>query len=161
MLKAFAQLGFGSLDRATKDLTEEQLDWKSYPEANTIRGNLTHLASKMFVFVLKIIKGDKDYKPEGGPDDYVGNESYSLEKIIGDIMKGKTKFLKKLGNLTARAETPPGRRPHWFAAELIQAINERYGAVSCAEVLGLDLRDPVDLETYNGLDHWNTRPAAN
>ena len=100
MMKAFAQIGFSRLDRATKGLTEEQLDWKSCPEANTIRWNLTHLASEMFVFVPKIIKGDKEYKPEGWPDDYVGNESYSLEKIRGGLEKGKAKLMKKLGNLT-------------------------------------------------------------
>ena len=100
MLKAFAQIGFSRLDRAIKDLTKEQLDWKSCPEANTIRWNLTHLASEMFVFVPKIIKGDKEYKPEGWPDDYVGNESYSLEKIKGDIEKGKSKLMKKLDKLT-------------------------------------------------------------
>ncbi len=42
-------------------------------------------------------------------------------------------------------ETPPGRRPHWFATELIQAIRERQGAVTCAGVLGLDLKDLGDL----------------
>ena len=99
-MKAFAKVGFGRLDRATKDLTEEQLDWKSCAEANTIRWNLTHLASEMFVFVPKIIRGNKEYKPEGWPDDYVGNKSYSLEKIMGDIEKGKAKLMEKLDNLT-------------------------------------------------------------
>ncbi len=53
-------------------------------------------------------------------------------------------------------EAPPGRRPHWFATELIQAIKERHGTVTCAGVLDLDLKDPGDLETYYKLDHWNT-----
>jgi len=53
-------------------------------------------------------------------------------------------------------ETPTGRRPHWYATELIQAIKERHGTVTCAGVLGLDLKDPGDLETYYKLDHWNT-----
>jgi C_GCAxxG_C_C family probable redox protein len=53
-------------------------------------------------------------------------------------------------------ETPPGRRPHWYATELVQAIRKRYGVASCAGVLGLDLNDPGDLETYYELDHWNT-----
>ena len=44
-MKAFAQVGFNRLDRAVKDLTEEQLDWKSCSEANTVRWNLTHLVS--------------------------------------------------------------------------------------------------------------------
>jgi len=53
-------------------------------------------------------------------------------------------------------ETPTGRRPHWYATELIQTIKKKHGTVTCAGVLGLDLRDPGDLETYYGLDHWNT-----
>ena len=46
-LKAFTELGFDRLDRATKDLTEEQLDWQSCVEANTIRWILTHLSSEL------------------------------------------------------------------------------------------------------------------
>jgi len=34
-IKEFAQLGFTRLDGALKDITEEQLDWKSCTEANT------------------------------------------------------------------------------------------------------------------------------
>ena len=53
-------------------------------------------------------------------------------------------------------KTPPGRRPYWYATELVHAIKERKGAVTCAGILGLDLKDQGDLETYNKLDHWNT-----
>ena len=53
-------------------------------------------------------------------------------------------------------ETPPGRRPYWYATELIQTIRERKGVVTCAGVLGLDLNDSGDLETYDKFDHWNT-----
>jgi hypothetical protein len=44
--------------------------------------------------------GDKEYKPDGWPDDYVGNKSYSLAKIMGDYEEGKAKFMKDLDNLT-------------------------------------------------------------
>ncbi len=144
MMKAFAQVGFDRLDRATKDLTEEQLDWKSCPEANTIRWNLTHLASEMFVFVPKIIKGDKEYKPEGWPEDYVGNESYSLEKIMGDIEKGKAKFMKKLDNLT---EEVLAEEMDWFygkkpkQAYLTLAISEiLHHEGQIAAILGVEKR---------------------
>ncbi len=144
MMKGFAQVGFNRLDRATKDLTEEQLDWKSCPEANTIRWNLTHLASEMFVFVPKIIKGDKEYKPEGWPDDYVGNERYSLEKIMGDIEKGKAKFLKKLDNLTEEVLAEEmdwfyGKRPK--QAYLMLAISEiLHHEGQIAAILGVEKR---------------------
>jgi hypothetical protein len=129
MLKAFAQIGFNRLDQATKGLTEEQLDWKSCSEANTIRWNLTHLASEMFVFVPKIIKGDKEYKPDGWPDDYVGNESYSLEKIRGDLKKGKAKLMKKLDNLT---EEVLAEEMDWFFGKLTK---QGYLIVAISEIL--------------------------
>ena len=98
-MKAFAQVGFNRLERATENLTEEQLDWKSCPEANTIRWILTHMNSEFFAFFPKIVKADKDYVPEGWPADYVGNKSYSLDKIMGDHKKGKENVLKLLSGL--------------------------------------------------------------
>jgi len=53
-------------------------------------------------------------------------------------------------------ETPQGKRPYEYAAALIQEIKDRHGTATCAGVLGLNLMDPGDLETYNELDHWNT-----
>jgi len=98
-LKAFANLGFDRLERATKDLKPEQLDWKSCPQANTIRWILTHLSSELHTFVPKIVSGDKNYTPKGWPKDYVGNTSYSLEKIKGDIQKGKKSLMQTLNKL--------------------------------------------------------------
>ncbi len=144
LLKAFAQLGFSRLDMTTKDLTEEQLDWKSCTEANTIRWCLTHLASEMFVFVPQIIKGDKEYKPEGWADDYVGNESYSLEKIRGDLEKGKAKLMKRLGNLT---EEVLAEEMDWFYGKrpkqvyLMLAISEiLHHEGQIAAILGVEKR---------------------
>jgi len=53
-------------------------------------------------------------------------------------------------------DPPPGSRSYWFATELIQVTKERRGTVTCAGVLGLDLKDTGDLETYHKRDHWNT-----
>jgi len=100
MMKAFTELGLDLLDRRTADLKEAQLDWKSCAEANTIRWILTHLTDEMFVFYPRVVKGDKSYRPEDWPDDYVGNSGYSLEKIKGDLEKGKAKLLEMLENLT-------------------------------------------------------------
>ena len=76
------------------------MDWKSCTEANTIRWILTHLTDEMFVFYPKVVKGDRSYRPEGWPADYVGNPAYSLEKIKGNLDKGKAKLLEMLDNLT-------------------------------------------------------------
>ncbi|MFA9435835.1 MAG: DinB family protein, partial [Candidatus Bathyarchaeota archaeon] len=67
MMKAFARMGFQRLDMTFADtwsldpsdhdpnLTEEQLDWKSCPEANTIRWNLTHMINGWSVYVTRVI----------------------------------------------------------------------------------------------------------
>jgi len=102
-MKAFTQMGLGLLDRRTADLEEAQLDWKYCAEANTIRWILTHLSYEMHVFFPKVVKGKKDYKPEGWPDDYVGNADYSLEKIKEDLETGKAKLMKMLDKLTPEA----------------------------------------------------------
>jgi len=99
-IKAFTKIGFDRLERAVKDLKEEQLDWKPCPEANTIRWLLTHLSSELHVFVPKIVTGNKEYVPEGWPEDYTGNTSYSLEKILGDLKEGKAKLMKTLDKIT-------------------------------------------------------------
>jgi uncharacterized damage-inducible protein DinB len=99
-LKGFAALGFQRLERATKDLKPNQLDWKSCTEANTIRWILTHLGYELHAFVPKILTGNKEYLPEGWPEDYVGNESYSLEKIMSDIESGKAKLMKSLDEVS-------------------------------------------------------------
>jgi C_GCAxxG_C_C family probable redox protein len=53
-------------------------------------------------------------------------------------------------------ETPGDTRPHWYATELVKEMNERHGSVTCAGILGLDLKDPEDMKRYYELDHWNT-----
>ena len=143
-MKAFAEVGFSRLDRATKDLTEEQLDWKSCSEANTIRWILTHLNSEFFSFFPKIVKADKTYVPEGWPADYVGNMSYSLDKIMADYGKGKENVLKLLGGLE---EQDLEKEIDWFYGKqpmetyLMLAISEiihHEGQV--AAILGVEKR---------------------
>lgn len=144
MLKAFASLGFERLERATKDLKPEQLDWKSCPQANTIRWILTHLSSELHAFVPKIVKGDKEYTPKGWPSDYVGNTSYSLEKIMGDIKVGKENLMKTLGRLK---DTDLAEPLDWFYGVqpkekyLILAISEIiHHEGQIAAILGVEKR---------------------
>jgi uncharacterized damage-inducible protein DinB len=128
-MKAFAALGFDRLDRAIKDLKEEQLDWKSCTEANTIRWILTHMSSELHVFMPKILKGDKDYAPEGWPEDYTGNTSYSLDKILGDIKEGKTNVMKSLDGLTAESLS---EEIDWFYGK---QPKEKYLMLAVSEIL--------------------------
>lgn len=143
-IKAFTQLGLDLLDRRTADLEEAQLDWKYCSEANTIRWILTHLSYEMHVFFPKVVKGEKDYKPEGWPSDYVGNAGYSLEKIKGDIETGKAKLMKMLGKLTPE---DLAEEMDWFSgvkpkeAYLILGVSEIFrheGQI--AAILGVEKR---------------------
>jgi len=144
MLKAFAELGFSRLDRSIKDLGEGQLDWRSCPEANTIRWILTHLSSELHVFVPKILKGDKEYIPEGWPEDYVGNESYSLEKILGDLSTGKEALMASFDQIS---EEELSVEMDWFYGKqpkmqyLLLAISEIiHHEGQIAAILGVEKR---------------------
>jgi hypothetical protein len=95
-IKEFAELGLFRLDRALKDLTEEQLDWQSCSEANTIRNILTHLVYEWNGFIPRIVAGDKDAKVKGVPEGYIGNQDLSLEDILRDIADGKIFLLEQL-----------------------------------------------------------------
>ena len=86
----------------------------------------------------------QEYKPEGWPDDYVGNESYSFEKIRGDLEKGKAKLMKKLDNLT---EEVLAEEIDWFRgkqpkqAYLMLAISEiLHHEGQIAAILGVEKR---------------------
>ena len=128
-IKAFAQIGFDRLENATKDLSEAQLDWKSCSEANTIRWNLTHLNSELYGFVPKILTGNKDYTPAGWPEDYVGNKSYSLEKIMKDYETGKAKLLKSLDEVS---EDDLAKEMDWFYGK---ASREKYLLLAISEII--------------------------
>ena len=95
-INEFAKLGLFRLDRALKDLTEDQLDWKSCSEANTIRNILTHLVYEWNDFIPKIVAGDKDAKVKGVPKDYIGNKDLILEDIMIDVAEGKIFLLEQL-----------------------------------------------------------------
>ena len=144
MMKAFAQMGFTRLGNATKDLKEEQLDWKSCPQANTVRWILTHLVSECNAFFPKIAKADKNYAPKDWPADYVGNKSYSLKKIMGDLEDGKKKVFKILDGLK---EDDLKKEMDWFMgkqpmeAYLLLAISEIiHHEGQIAAILGVEKR---------------------
>jgi uncharacterized damage-inducible protein DinB len=120
------------------------LDWKSCTEANTIRWCLTHLSSELHAFVPKILTGNLEYKPEGWPDDYEGNLSYSLKKIMGDIEAGKDKLMKSLDEVTDESLAEEidwffGKQPR--QAYLLLAISEiMHHEGQIAAILGVEKR---------------------
>jgi len=98
MLKTFAENGFGRCDRAFKDLTEKEIEWKPVPESNNIRWILTHLSEEWNLGLPRMIKGDPNYKPAGWPDNYA-NSNPSLQKLLSDLEKGKAAVLGGLDSL--------------------------------------------------------------
>ena len=109
MIRRFAEVSFDRFNRAVRDLTGKEADWRPVEEANSIRWILTHLSQEWNVGIPRILKGDPGYKPEGWPEDYVGNQSLSLEKILSDIGKGKDAVMDGLGRLSSadlEAEIP-------------------------------------------------------
>ena len=91
-IKQFARISLMRLDNAIKNLTEEQLDWMSCSEANTIRNILGHLIGEWYGFVPKIAAGDKDAEVPG----YAGTEGKSLAEIKADYEAGKANLMKIL-----------------------------------------------------------------
>ena len=111
-IKEFTQVGFNRINNATKDLTEEQLDWKSCSEANTIRNILGHLIGEWYGFIPKILAGDKDLEVKG----YSGAEGKSLEEIMGDLAEGQKHLLAELDkfkdeDLTKEMDWFRGKQP--------------------------------------------------
>ena len=110
-IKEFTKVGFNRLNNTTKDLTEEQLDWKSCSEANTIRNILGHLIGEWYGFIPKSLAGDKDLEVEG----YSGTEGKSLEQIISDIAKGQNHLLTELDKVNEEDLT---KEMDWFMGKL-------------------------------------------
>jgi hypothetical protein len=99
-LKAFAILAFGRFDNSMKDLKESEIDWRPVEEANNIKWILTHLSQQWNVGFQRTFKGDNSYKPRGWPDDYVGNKSVTLARLLTDLTKGRAIVLEELGKLS-------------------------------------------------------------
>lgn len=110
-IKEFTKVGFNRLNNTTKDLTEEQLDWKSCSEANTIRNILGHLIGEWYGFIPKSLAGDKDLEVEG----YSGTEGKSLEQIMSDLAEGQNHLLTELDKVNEEDLT---KEMDWFMGNL-------------------------------------------
>lgn len=99
-IKMFAELAFERFDWTTRDLSEKEIDWQPMEETNSIRWILTHLSQMWNVGILRIFMGEPEHKPKDWPEEYVGNRSYSFEKIMDDMEKGRKTVIGGLGKLT-------------------------------------------------------------
>lgn len=99
-IKIIAEIGLDRLERATREVEPDQLDWRPFLETNTLRWILTHEAHILHVAFPRILLGDSKYLPKGWPDDYQGNEGYTLGKILRDIEEGRANLMVGLDRLT-------------------------------------------------------------
>ncbi len=99
-IRAFALLALDRLDNTVGSLSEEDLDWRACEGANSIRWTLTHTAQLGNVYIWKTLADDWGWWPDDWPRDYVDNPSYSLEKIKGDLAKGREGFKEALDGVT-------------------------------------------------------------
>lgn len=106
-IKHFAGMSLNRLDNTTKNLSEEQLDWKSCSEANTVRNILGHLVGEWYGFIPKIVAGSKDAEVEG----YAGTEGKSLEQIKADYEAGKANLMKTLDGIS---DEDLAKEMEWF-----------------------------------------------
>ncbi len=106
-IKHFATMSLNRLDNTTKNITEDQLDWKSCTEANTIRNILGHLIGEWYSFIPKIAAGNKDAEVEG----YAGADGKSVEEIKADYEAGKAQLMKVLDGIS---EEDLAKEMEWF-----------------------------------------------
>ena len=50
-----------------------------------------------------------------------------------------------------------GRRPHWYATELMKGFKALHGHLRCRDLLGLDLTNPEDYRKYSERNLWATK----
>lgn len=98
VLKDYIAYVFERLDRTVDGLTELEAYWRPVEESNNIRWILNHISRLINVLMMIYIKGDPSYMPEGWPEDY-GEQQYSLEKLLGDIERGKLTVHDALGEM--------------------------------------------------------------
>ncbi len=124
------------LDMATEALTEEQLDWKSCPEANTIRSILGHLLVEWHGDLPKLLSGDEVLSDEDVSvlkeralaHGYTGVEGKSVEEIRVDLTEGKKYLLAELDRLEDEDLT---KEVEWFKGK--QSIG-KYLMIFIAEI---------------------------
>ena len=136
-IKIIAEIGLDRLERATREVEPDQLDWRPFSEANTLRWILTHEAYILHVAFPRILLGDSRYLPKGWPDDYQGNEGYTLGKILGDIEEGRTSLREGLDELTNESlaeeiEFAGTRTREWAVLWMISEIIHHEGQVAAA-----------------------------
>jgi uncharacterized damage-inducible protein DinB len=136
-IKIIVEIGLDRLERATREVEPDQLGWRPFSEANTLRWILTHESYILHVAFPRILLGDSNYMPKGWPDDYQGNEGYTLGKILGDLEEGRISLMEYLDELTdeslaEKIEFAGTRTREWAVMWMISEIIHHEGQVAAA-----------------------------
>ena len=75
----------------------------------------------------------------------------------GNLCGAFTGAVMGLGLALGRDRPTSGDRPpHWFSRRMAEAFEEAEGSLMCPGILGLDIGDPVDYQTYRERNLWGT-----
>jgi len=102
----FTEKAFHYFDHTTNNLTDELLDWKSCPEANTVRNILGHLFVEWYGVLPKVLSGitvDEEIsvlKTRAHKCGYVGIDGKNLEEVRIQLEGGKRYLFDMFGKLS-------------------------------------------------------------
>ena len=101
VLKEEFEFVFARLEETLEGIDDKEFSYRLTEASNDIQSILNHLSRIINLHIPRIISGDFDYTPENWPDDYV-EHNYRLEKLMGDINKGKEKVIEGVAGLSEK-----------------------------------------------------------
>ncbi|MBL7167136.1 C_GCAxxG_C_C family protein [Candidatus Bathyarchaeota archaeon] len=82
----------------------------------------------------------------------IGREGEVCGALSGAVMGLGLKFGRNVPGFIV-----DGRRPYWYATELMKGFQDLHGHLRCRDLLGLDLTDPEDYRKYSERNLWGTK----
>jgi C_GCAxxG_C_C family probable redox protein len=82
----------------------------------------------------------------------IGRQGEVCGALSGAVMGLGLKFGRDVPGFTE-----DGRRPYWYATELMEGFRELHGHLRCRDLLGLDLTDAEDYRKYSERKLWGTK----
>jgi len=81
----------------------------------------------------------------------IGRQGEVCGALSGAVMGLGLKFGRDAPGFTE------GKRPYWYASELMKGFQDLHGHLRCRDILGLDLTDPEDYRKYSERNLWGTK----
>lgn len=92
---------FGRLDYSIQALSEEELDWKCCPEANTIRNILVHIIVEWYERDGRTFSGNIDLKEVFIPESLSEPSKLSLGSLLSLLEEGKDFMRTKMNEISS------------------------------------------------------------